>query len=415
MVRFSRKGSCPDGMVKIIRSSVKNKVETSVAAYEGVRVLYVGSPPLFSGGASAVHMLKMCQAMTKLGISVECVLPGSFSREKLFEYYGVSVPFRVTPIALTGGPARQIVHGIAAALRALKKKGNYDFALSRNLIFSWLSAGFLGIPTVYDAHHPPVNSVARAIARSFPRLKNLMGMSFNSEGLRRIYSRQGAVHQNSVVARNGVETEMFEGLPDTASLRKKLGLSPDRKIVCYCGNTYPGRGIEILVDAAAELPDAEFVIVGGTEKDNRPHGESARLRGISNFNMVGFVSQSEVSSYLAASDVLVMPYSSAVTIRGGTEAGEFTCPLKLFEYMAAAKPIVATEIPSVMEILEPGRNSVTVPPDDPRKFIDALSAVLADAELSSRISQNALSDAGLYTWEKRVERIIGELGAVVSS
>lgn len=411
---FRGRGGCPDGLVKVIRSSVKNKDHPSAAAYEGLKVLYVGSPPLFSGGASAVHMLKMCQAMTRLGISVECVLPGSFSEEKLFEYYGVSVPFRVTRIPLTGGSARQVVHGLASALYALKKKRNYDFTLSRNLVFSRLCAGFFGIPTVYDAHHPPVNGLARAVARSFPRLRSLVGMSFNSEGLRGIYSRLGAVHPNSVVARNGVETEMFEGLPDKASLRKKLGLPSERKIVCYCGNTYEGRGIEVLVDAAAELSDAEFVVVGGTGKDNRPHGDAARLRGISNFNMVGFVSQGEVSSYLAASDVLVMPYSSAVTIRGGTEAGEFTCPLKLFEYMAAGKPIVATEIPSVMEVLEPGRNSVTVPPDDSRKFIDALSMVLEDQDLRSRISRNALSDAGRYTWEKRVERIIGGLGVVAS-
>ena len=46
-----------------------------------------------------------------------------------------------------------------------------------------------------------------------------------------------------------------------------------------------------------------------------------------------------------------MPYSSGVTIRDETEAGEFTSPLKLFEYMAAGKPIVATGVPSVLEIL----------------------------------------------------------------
>ena len=60
------------------------------------------------------------------------------------------------------------------------------------------------------------------------------------------------------------------------------------------------------------------------------------------------------SASLLASDVLIMPYSSGVTIRDGTEAGEFTSPLKLFEYMAAGKPIVATGVPSVLEILRPG-------------------------------------------------------------
>ena len=122
--------------------------------------------------------------------------------------------------------------------------------------------------------------------------------------------------------------------------------------------------------------------------------------------MEGFVAQREVSSYLLASDVLVMPYSSRVTIRDGTEAGEFTSPLKLFEYMAAGKPIVATGVPSVLEILRPGENSVVTTPDDEEEFIQVLGCVLGDPELCARISEGARSDATEYTWEKRVEKII---------
>ena len=114
-------------------------------------------------------------------------------------------------------------------------------------------------------------------------------------------------------------------------------------------------------------------------------------------------------SYFLASDVLVMPYSSGVTIRDGTEAGKFTSPLKLFEYMAAGKPIVATGVPPVLEILRPGENSVITPPDDEEEFVRVLGLVLADSELRARISEGARSDAAEYTWEKRVEKIIDKL------
>ena len=83
--------------------------------------------------------------------------------------------------------------------------------------------------------------------------------------------------------------------------------------------------------------------------------------------MEELVAQREVSAYFLASDVLVMPYSSGVTIKDGTEAGKFTSPLKLFEYMASGKPIVVTGVPSVLEILRPGENSLVVPPDDVSK------------------------------------------------
>ena len=185
----------------------------------------------------------------------------------------------------------------------------------------------------------------------------------------------------------------------------RLGLPLDRKIVCYCGNTYRGREIEILVRAAAEIFEVEFLIVGGREWDNVLWREMARQSGAANFRMEGFVRQREVSSYLLASDVLVMPYSSGVTIRDGTEAGEFTSPLKLFEYMAAGKPIVATGVPSVLEILTPEEKiQLLLLQMTRRNFFEALGFVLGDSELCVRISQCARSDAAEYTWEKRVER-----------
>ena len=358
-------------------------------------------------------MPKICQAMANLGIEVECVLPGRVKKERLFSYYGIKTPFRVTPIALSGGVARRLLHGLLGATYARKKRDDFDFALTRDLVFVWFAARVFGIPTVYDAHHPPVNLMAERIIGSFSRSKSLLGMSFNSEGLRKIYSRLGIAGQKPVVAHNGFEREAFEGECDISSLRTRLDLPLDRKIVCYCGNTYRGRGLEILVRAAAQMPEVEFLVVGGRERDNALWREMARQAGAANFRMEGFVAQREVSAYLLASDVLAMPYSSGVTIRDGTEAGEFTSPLKLFEYMAAGKPIVATGVPSVLEILRPGENSVVAPPDDAEEFLRGLRLVLGDPGLCARISERARSDAADYTWEKRVEKIIRGVGVSV--
>ncbi len=391
----------------------ENEFEARMKKYEGLRVLCVESHPLFTEGVSAVHMLKMCQAMANLGIEVECVLPGRVNKKRLFSYYGIKNPFRVTSIALSGGLARRPLHGFLSALYACGKKENFDLVLTRDLIFAWFATKVFEVPTVYDAHHPPVNWAAETIISSFSRSKNLLGMSFNSRGLHDIYFCLGMTGQNPIVAPNGFEREAFEGEHDIPSLRERLGLPLERKIVCYCGNTYRGRGIEILVRAAAQMPEVEFLIVGGRERDNVLWREMARQQGSGNFRIEGFVQQREVPSYLLASDVLVMPYSSKITIRDGTEAGRFTSPLKLFEYMAAGKPIVATGVPSVLEILRPGENSVVTPPDDSGEFIRVLGLVLADSKLCTRVSERARSDAVGYTWEKRVEKIIDGVGVAV--
>ena len=74
--------------------------------------------------------------------------------------------------------------------------------------------------------------------------------------------------------------------------------------------------------------------------------------------------------------------------------------------MAAGKPIVATGVPSVIEILRPGENSLVVSPDDADGFFRTLELVLSDSELCEWISRRACSDAAEYTREKMVERII---------
>ena len=272
-------------------------------------------------------MLRVCQTMANLGISVECLLPGRVKKERLFSYYGTTTPFRATSVSLAGGAARRPLHGLLSASYAWRKRNDFDLALTRDLAFAWFAARAFGIPTVYDTHHPPVNRAAERITGSFSRSGGLLGMSFNSEGLWGIYSRLGIAGRNPVVAPNGFEREAFEGGSDVSSLRARLDFLLDRKIVYYCGNTYRGRGLEILVRAAVQMPEVEFLIVGGRERDNALWREMARQEGAANFRMEGFVAQREVSAYLLASDVLVMPYSSGVTIRDGTEAGRL--PLRL--------------------------------------------------------------------------------------
>ena len=198
--------------------------------YEGLKVLYVGSHPLFTEGASAVHMLKMCQAMANLGVGVECVLPGRVKKEKLFSYYGIKTSFRVTSIALSSGAARRPLHGFLSALYARRKRNSFDFVLTRDLIFAWFATKAFGIPTVYDAHHPPVNWAAERIISSFSRSKNLLGMSFNSRGLHDIYFCLGI---NGAKSRSGAERlragGAFEGEHDISSLRERLGPSTREK------------------------------------------------------------------------------------------------------------------------------------------------------------------------------------------
>lgn len=369
------------------------------------RVCYVASPQLFSKGAYALHAARMCEAMDGLGVEFEAVFPGRFDTGGIFEYYGVR-PFNLTSLPFTKYAGRQLTHGAAGAFYALANRHRFDMVLTLNIICAAILAKTGGLPVVYDAHHPPVGAAGRALFRLFQGSENLAAVSFNSGGLRRIYLEGGLDERKTVVAHNGVETGDFENRPAPEEIRKQLGIPTGRPVVCYCGNTYEGRGIEDLIEMADGMRDALFLVVGGRDRDNTPHKRAAERRGVDNFVMKGFVPHSDVPLYLLASDVLVMPYTDKATIRGGTVATEFTSPMKLFEYMAAGKPIVAASIPTALEILEDGENCALAPPGDRREFARAIRRCVDDEDFARRIARAAREKAEQYTWKHRAEKIL---------
>jgi glycosyltransferase involved in cell wall biosynthesis len=286
------------------------------------------------------------------------------------------------------------------------RKGLYDITVTRNIVYAFLAAKVFGIPVVYDAHHPLVTG-ARALFKANKDSPNLVRFSTNTRGLADISLGEGLQPEKLAVAHNGVDLERYTHLPKKEEARRKLGLSLDKDVICYSGNIYEGRGIELLIDASLRLPDAKFLIVGGRDEDVLRYRQLAAQKNASGFKLTSYVSHDLVPLYLAAADVLVMPYTSAMTIRGGTVATDFTSPIKLFEYMASGRPIVATSLPSVNELLRDGENAVVVPPDSADALYEGLSRVLKDSALADRIASGALADVRGYTWEERVKKVLG--------
>ena len=371
-----------------------------------LKVIYVGSPELFSKGASAVHVMKMCQAMGRLGVETELLLSSNHNEDELRRYYGVQNNFKIKKLPyFKNTTLRNIAHGVLASISTKSRRKDYDLVVTRNIVYAYLASVYFRIPTVYDAHHPLVKG-AGYLFKSFKDSKYLVRFSTNSGGLADIYIKEGLPREKLVIAHNGVDLENYSELPGTKEARAQLGLPPDKKIVCYSGNIYEGRGTELLVESALKLKDVLFLIVGGLESD------VARLRALAdgknarNVKLTGFVPHASVPLYLASADVLVMPYTPEVTIKGGARAKDFTSPIKLFEYMAAAKPIVASSIPSVTEVLEDGGNALLVEPGNPESLFSGIQKALDDTVLAQTMSQGALRDVRMYTWEERARKLL---------
>jgi glycosyltransferase involved in cell wall biosynthesis len=164
----------------------------------------------------------------------------------------------------------------------------------------------------------------------------------------------------------------------------------------------------VLVAAIERLPGVHALIVGGLAGE--PDLERIRaLAGRLAPGRVTFAGQVDpplVAGLLRQADVLVLPNTP------GRVSAAYTSPLKLFEYMASGRPMVASDLPALREILRPDENAVLVESGSAGALAAGLSRVLGDAALASRLAARAREDVREWTWDKRAGRIEALLEAV---
>jgi glycosyltransferase involved in cell wall biosynthesis len=187
------------------------------------------------------------------------------------------------------------------------------------------------------------------------------------------------------------------------------GLPAGEPEVLYAGQLYPWKGVDVLVEAFAQVPRGRLVILGGIagEADlGRVRALVDRLGLGSRVDMPGLVPQARVADALRRATVVVVPFlRTAMTER-------HTSPLKAFEAMAAGRAIVASDLPSTREVLRHGHTAWLVPPGDPGALADGLRRVLDDPALAESLARAAHAAAPTYGWPARAQALVGVFAEV---
>jgi glycosyltransferase involved in cell wall biosynthesis len=183
-------------------------------------------------------------------------------------------------------------------------------------------------------------------------------------------------------------------------------------VVAYAGHLYAWKGVDVLLEALAQVPKARGLIVGGHAKEPDLARLTARASGLGigdRVTFTGMVEPPRVARLLRQADVLALPNpASAISTR-------FTSPLKLFEYMAAGRPIVASDLPSIREVLQDEVNALLVAPGNPDLMAAAIERLIRDPALSARLAAAALAAAPAYSWDRRAERLEELLDGLVTT
>jgi len=220
-----------------------------------------------------------------------------------------------------------------------------------------------------------------------------------SGGVRADLVELGIAAEKIRVEHDGFEPARFAALPSRKEARATLGLPQEVPLAVYAGGLLEWKGVDLLVDAARALPGVYFAIAGGMAADVRRL--RGRAGGLANVRIDGFQPPARVPLYLAAADLAVVPNRSTSAI-----SARHTSPFKIFEAMAAGLPMVASDLPSLRELLEHEREAVLVPPDDAGALARGIERLAGDAALRARFASRLRSRAAEHTWDARAVRVL---------
>lgn len=242
-------------------------------------------------------------------------------------------------------------------------------------------------PTVCLEQHEPLTK--RFLDRGYERIDYVVSIT---ELLGNVIAENWGVEEEKIIiAPDGVDLEPYRGFTK-ADAREELGLPQDEPIVMYTGHCYPGKGVETLVKASEGL-QASVYVVGGYEEDIERIKHDCEIP--ENVIFTGFVEPGRVPTYQVAADILVAPYTS--------ESRPWVSPLKLFEYMAAGRPIVASDRKVLQEVLNKGENALLFERGDANSLQNVLEKTLATEQSLGDAQQRTVRQ---YTWERRAQSIL---------
>ncbi len=400
------------------------------------RLLYIANARIPTEKAHGLQIMQMCEAFAAAGAEVTLWAARRGNTPEMraagdpFAYYGVRQNFTLRRVWSLDLQA-------LGRLGALLRRATFVLQAATFVLAVCLRVWFVQAEVFYSRDLPTLYALswvkprARCAYEPHRLWRSRLGRHMQARVLRRaagVYpitptlraDLLPAAQQHAakfLVAHDGVQAARFAGIPAQAAARVALGYPPEAFIVGYAGRLTTlgmGKGLDVLVEAVAALGAGSGVclaLVGGPDELVKPLREQWQARGLdpAAFFAAGQVAPPDVPLHLSAFDVCAMPHPHTA------QFARHTSPLKLFEYMAARRAIVASDLPGWADVLAHEQTALLVPPGEAAALAVALRRLHADPALRARLADAAYARVMQhYTWAARARAILAHLAEAAS-
>jgi len=371
-----------------------------------MKILYISKSIIPSRTANSINVMKMCQGFSENGNEVILLAPDiKKNYEKnindVFKFYGVKKNFKLKRLWHPDFIGGSFFYLLAIFIYLLINK-KFDLVYGRFLHGCYI-ATLLKFPVIFEAHEALVDMKESRLLIFKKLIKNkyFRKLIVISQELKKMYLKNNFIRNlNIQVAHDGADKVL-----DFSQKVNLLGNKKNLK-VGYVGHLYKGKGIEMINLIASKLSEKiDFHIIGGTIKDITYWKNKIKKN---NVFFYGFISHQKIGNYINSLDVCLLPNQKVVLAHGSeiqkVNISKFTSPLKLFEYMSYRKPIIASDLKVIREILNE-KNSILVKCNNHEEWIRAINK-LKDRKKRENIAKQVFKDFNNYTWKNRARIVI---------
>ena len=353
---------------------------------EKKKIYYVAELNLPSKSAYSIHVMKMCEAFSRLKYDINLFVINKKNINLINKIYNINYKFKIISI-FENFILLNFILRIIFSIKILSKELDDDaFFLSRSIIFSLLACIFKK-KIILELHHE-ITGFSKIIYFLFKKLNLLNNLKFIflNKNLNQIYKIK---KENYLILDDAVSLKDF-------NCKKKLIY---KKTCVYIGSFFEGKGIEQIFRLAKKNRKIFFHI----------YGEKKYLKSRKNENNVqvfNYVNYSKIPEILSRYQVALMPYQNKVRGRGSILLQKYMSPLKMFDYLAAKMIIVASNLKVYQHILKNNFNCLLVETNDDNKWSKAIKSALQTKRKNKYLRINAYQTAKKYTWDKRCRNIL---------
>jgi len=369
------------------------------------KLIYITNTRIPSEKANSYQSMQMCNSFAKIYDKVEMWVPNGINTKEMepyesnpYSFYNIEKTFKIKRLFtidywwIHNFSQRVWVHlgAITFAMSVLKKLKNEDSDTSiftrdwyvlKVLLFG-KKQGIIKNKIFYEAH--------KFTQRLVEDYKKCDGLVVINKYLEELHQEQGIKH--ILIAHDGVNFDEYQSISNYEYKQKKT------YTLVYTGNLFTWKGVHTLVDSLKYIEKkVELILVGGSNEVLEDFKDYVNKSGFKNIILTGHIPKKETIRYVEKADILFLPNSAK------DKMSFYTSPIKLFEYMAAKRPMIASNLPSICEILEDKKNAILFEADNAKDLASKINLVL-DNDCTDIVNQ-AYQDVQEYSWDKRAQSI----------